>query len=116
MDRRRQFGSLDKFQPNMPLLHDAGRGEQAGPAGYKDWLGVAVAQRFKLAQPACEHGCDAIERQLGVDAEPVLGLSRGQMFFGIEAQALLELGQSFGGHCKADSKGVAAETGEKIGA
>ncbi len=85
-------------------------------AGYKDGLGVAVAQRLKLAQPSGEHRRDAIKRQLGVDAQAMLSLARCQMFFGVEAQALLQLWQCVGGHCEADGKRVAAETSEKVSA
>ena len=100
----------------MALFHDARRGEQAHVAGDEDGLGIAVAERLQLAQPAGQHGRDAVERQLGVNAQQVLGLAGGQMLFGVEAQAALELRQSRGGQGKADGEGVAAEAGEEIGA
>ena len=115
-ERRAVRRSLDQLQADVALFHDARRGEQARAAGNEDGLGVAVAERLKLAQPAGEHRRDAVERQLGVNAEQMLRLAGGQMLFGIEAQAALELGQAVGGHGKADGKGVAAEAREEIGA
>ena len=100
----------------MAILHDARRGEQARAAGDKDRLGVAVAEGFELAQPSGQHGRDAVERQLGVNAQKALGLARGEMLFGVEAQAALELRQRCGGQGKADGEGVAAEAREEIGA
>ena len=73
----------------MAVLHDAGRGEQARLAGHKDGLGVAVAERFELAQPANQHRRDAVQRQLGVNAQQALRLAGGQMLVGVEAQAAL---------------------------
>ncbi len=107
---------LGQLEADVALLHDAGRGEQAGVAGDKDRLGIAVAEGFELAQPSGQHGSDAVERQLGVNAEEVLGLAGGEMLLGVEAQAALELGQRSGGQGKADGEGVAAEAGEEIGA
>ena len=100
----------------MALFHDAGRRDEPGPAGDEDRLGVAVAERLELAQPSGQHGRDAVERQLGVNAQQVLRLARGQVLFGVEAEAALELGQRIGGQGKADGKGVAAEAREEIGA
>ena len=74
-----------QFQADVALFHDARRGEQADIAGDKDGLGVAVAERLQLAQPAGEDGRNAVQRQLGMDAQQALGLAGGQMLFGVEA-------------------------------
>ena len=100
----------------MAIFHDARRREQARVAGDEDGLGIAVAEGLELAQPSGQHGRDAVERQLGVNAQQALGLARGEVLVGVEAQAALELGQRRGGHGKADGEGVAAETREEIGA
>jgi hypothetical protein len=44
------------------------------------------------------------------------GSRAARCFFGVEAQAALELGQRVGGQGKADGEGVAAEAREEIGA
>ena len=90
--------------------------DQANVAGDKDGLGVAVAQRFQLAQPAGQHRRNAVQGQLGMDAQEALGLAGGQALLGIEAEAALEFGQRGGGQREAHGKGVAAEAGEEIGA
>jgi hypothetical protein len=46
-----------------------------------------VAEGFKLAEPTGEDRSNAVEGQLGVNAEEALGLAGGKMFFGIQAQA-----------------------------
>ena len=107
---------LGQLQANVALFHDARRGEQADAAGDKNRLGVAVAEGLELAQPAGQHGSDAVQRQLGMNAQKMLRLAGGQMLFGVEAQAALQLGQAVGGQGKADGEGVAAEAGEEIGA
>ncbi len=100
----------------MPLLHDARRSEQARGAGDEDWLGIAVAKRLEFAQPAGENGSDAVEWQLGVNAEKALRLACGEMLRGVEAQAALELGKLFSRKSKADGESVAAESSKEIGA
>ncbi len=55
------------------------------------------------SQPG-QHGRDAVERQLGVNAQQALGLARGQMLVGVEAQAALELGQRAAGRAKPTAK------------
>ena len=105
-----------QFETEVLRLHDARRSEQARGAGDEDGLGIAVAERLELAQPSGEDGSDAVERQLGVNAQEALRLARGEMFGGVEAQAALELGKLFGGQREADGEGVAAEAGEEIGA
>ena len=54
-----------------------GGAEQARGAGDEDGFGIAVAEGFELAQPSGQHGRDAVERQLGVNAQQALGLARG---------------------------------------
>jgi len=61
----------------VALFHDARGGEQAGGAGDKDGLSIAVAERFKLAQPAIEDRSDAVKGQLGMNAEQALRLAVG---------------------------------------
>ena len=61
----------------VAVFHDARRHEQARGAGDEDRLGIAVAEGFELAQPSGQHGRDAVERQLGVNAQQALGLARG---------------------------------------
>ena len=51
-----------------------------------------------------------------MNAQQALGLARGQMLLGVDAQAALELGQVFGGQGEADGEGVAAEAREEVGA
>ena len=109
-------GLLGKLKADVAFFHDARGGDQAHAASDEDGFGVAVAERLELAQPSGEHGRDAVQRQFGVNAEKTLGLARGQVFVGVEAQAALELGQRGGGQGKADGEGVAAEAGEEIGA
>ena len=108
--------SCAQFEREVAVFHDARRREQARAAGDEDRLGVAVAEGFELAQPSGKHGRDAVERQLGVNAQQALGLARGEMLVGVEAQAALELGQRCGGQGKADGEGVAAKAREEIGA
>ena len=67
---------LGQVQADVAVFHEAERGQQARVARDKDGLGVAVAQRLQLAQPAGQHGRDAVQRQLGVDAQQALGLAR----------------------------------------
>ncbi len=107
---------LRELETEVAILHDARRSEQARVAGDEDGLGIAVAERFELAQPSGEHGRDAIEGQLSVNAQEALGLARGKVLVGVEAQAALELGQRRGGQGEADGEGVAAEASEEIGA
>jgi len=100
----------------VALFHDARGGDDADAASDEDGLGIAVAEGFELAEPAGEHGSDAVERQLGVNAEETLGRAGGEVFVGVEAQAALEFGERGGGHGEADGEGVTAEAGEEIGA
>ena len=66
---------LGQFQSNVALLHDAGGCEQAGIAGNKNRLGIAVAEGFKLAQPTGQHWSNAVKGQLGVNVQGVLRLA-----------------------------------------
>ena len=75
-----------------------------------------MAEGLEFAQPSGENGSDAVERQLGVNAQEALGLTRGEVRVGVDAQAALELRQRCGGQSEADGEGVAAEAREKIGA
>ena len=108
--------SWREFQAEVTLFHEAGRCDEAHSAGDEHGLGVAVAKWFELAEPTGEDRSDAVEGQLGVNAEDALGLACGEMLFRIQAQAALELGDGVGGHCESDGEGVAAEAGEEIGA
>ena len=107
---------LREFEREVARFHDARRGEQARVAGEEERLGIAVAEGLEFAQPSGEDRRDAVERKLGVNAQEALGLARGEVLLGIEAQAALELGQFFGGQREADGEGVAAEASEEIGA
>ena len=107
---------MRKFQAEVLRLHEARRNEQARGAGDEDGLGVIVAEGFELAQPPGEDGSDAVERQLGVNAQNALRLARGKVQVGVVAQAALEVGKFFSGKGEADGKGVAAEASEEIGA
>ena len=107
---------LDKFEADVALFHEAGRCGEANAARDKDGLWVAVAKRLQFAEPSDEHWGDAVEGELGVDAENVFRLAVGEMFGGVGAQAEFQLGQILGGHGKADSEGVAAKTSEEAGA
>ncbi len=107
---------LREFETEVALFHDARRRKQANAARDEDRLRVAVAERLELAQPAGENGRDVVERQLGVNVEQALGLARGEVFLGTEAEAALEFRQSGGGQGEADGEGVAAEAREEIGA
>ena len=107
---------LRQFQPQVTLFHDARRAQQANAAGDKDRLGVAVAEWLQLAQPANQNIGDAVQGQLGVNVQQLLRLAGGQMLLGVEAQALLQLRQGFGGQGKTHGEGVTAEAREEIGA
>ena len=107
---------LSEVQADVTLLHQTGRGYETDRARDEDGLGIAVAERLKLAQPAEEHRGDAVERQLGMNAEDVLGFAAGEVLGGVGAQAALEFRQVFRGHGEADGEGVSAETGEQVGA
>ena len=100
----------------MAGLHDAWGFEQARVAREEERLGIAVAERLEFLEPSGEHGGDAVERQLGVNAQNALGLARCEMLLGVDAQAALEFGQIFRGKREADGEGVAAEAREEIGA
>ena len=100
----------------MTSLHDARRFEQARVAGEEERLGVAVAERLEFLEPSGEHRRDAVERQLGVNAQKALGLARGEVLLGISAQAALQFGKFFRGKREAHGEGVAAEAGEEVGA
>jgi len=73
-----------------------------------------VAKGLQFAQPASQHGRDAIQRQLGVDLEQALRLASGQMFLGVEAKAALELRQRGCRQSKAYGECVAAKARKKI--
>ena len=70
----------------MTRLHDARRFEEARVAGEEERLGIAVAERLELFEPSGEHRRDAVERQLRVNAQQALGLARGQVLLGVDAQ------------------------------
>ena len=75
-----------------------------------------MAKWLDLAQPAGDYGSDAVEGEFGVNVEEALGLAGGEMFFSVEAETALEFGEQRGGQGEADGEGVAAESGEEIGA
>ena len=100
----------------MTGFHDARCFEQARVEGEEERLGIAVAERLEFFEPSDEHRRDAIERQLGVNAQQALGLTRGQVLLGVGAQAALQFRKIFRGKREADGEGVAAKAGEEIGA
>ena len=63
---------------------------QSNIASDKDWLRIAMAEGFELAQPAGENGSDSVERQFCMNAKETLRLARGQTLFGAEIEASLE--------------------------
>ena len=79
-------------------------GDEPGAAGHKQRLGIAVAERFQLAQPAGQHGRDAVQWQLGVNAQQAFGLPGGQVLIGVEAQAVLQFRQPSAGMAKPTQK------------
>jgi len=83
-------GVLGEFEAEVALLHGAGSGDEAGAAGEKDGFGIAVAEGLEFAQPADENRRDAIEGQLCVNAEEMLGLGRAEALKGVEAETALE--------------------------
>ena len=105
---------LREFEADVALLHDAGTSEKARPAGDEDGLGIAVAERFKLAEPAHEDGRNAIERQFRMNVQGVLGPASGEMLVRVEVQAALEFRQRVRGHGESDGEGVTAEAREEI--
>ena len=107
---------LRQFKANMALFHDARGGEQASIPGDKNGLGVAVAERLELAQPAGQHRRDAIERQFSMNAQQPLRRAAGQVRVSVNIEAALEFRQCAGGQRKADGEGVATKSREEIGA
>ena len=107
---------LTKFERDVTVFHHAGRGHDADSAGGEDGLGIAMAERLQPGEPSSEHRSDAVERELGVDAQQQFGLARGEAFGGVGGESALELGKGTGRHGEADGKGVAAEAGEQVGA
>ena len=105
---------MGQLQAEVTLFHEAGRCDEAHAAGDEDGLGVAVAKWLELAEPTGEDRSDAVEGQLGVNAEDSFGLACGEMLFRIQAQAALELRDGVGGHGESDGEGVATEAGEEI--
>ena len=107
-------GILRQFQPDVVLFHPPRRAQQAHPAGDEDRFGVAAAEGLEFPQPAGEHRRDAVQRKLGVDAEQVFGLTAGQVFAGVGAEAAFQLRQFVGGQGETHREGVAAEAREQL--
>ena len=76
------FCGIIAATPGLTVVGEAGNGAEA----------VAVAKRLEFFEPPREHWRNAVERQLGVNTQKALGLARGQMFLGVNAQAALEIG------------------------
>ena len=75
-----------------------------------------MAEGFQLAEPADEYRGDAVQGELGVDAEDVFRLAVGEVYGGVGAEAEFEGREILGGHGKAYGEGVTAEAGEEVGA
>ena len=68
-------GILSQLKPQMALFHKPRSRKQTHATGNKNRLGIAVAEWLKLAQPAGDHGRDAVQWQFGVNAQPVFALA-----------------------------------------
>ena len=93
-----------QLEAEVTVFHDARGGEQASAAGDEHGLGVAVAERFELAEPSGEDGGNAVEGQLGVNVQDAFGFACGEVLFRIEAQAALEFGERRAGRAKPMAK------------
>lgn len=115
--RTRCTGSIVReFETNMALFHEAWSGEEPCVSRHEDRLWIAVAKRFKFAEPSGENRGHMIERKLSVDVKVALRLALGQTFRSALCQAALEFGQRFGRKREAYGKGVSAEPCEEVGA
>ena len=63
-----------------------------------------MTEGLELAQPAGEDKRNAVQRQLGVNAEQVFGLALGEVFLGVEPQAALEFRKRSAGRAKPMAK------------
>ena len=112
--RRGNRRLLREFEAKVAVFHDARRCGD-GAASDEDWLGIAVAQRFQLAQPSGEYRRDLVERQLGMNVQMRSGSRAARRSAAQSARRRLSSG-SAGGQGEADREGMSTETREEIAA
>jgi hypothetical protein len=97
-------GYLRQFEAEVRAFMMRGAASRRALRATKMGSGLPWPSGSSLRSHPASTGRDAVERQLGVNAQQALGLARGEMRVGIEAQAALELGQRVGGQAKPTAK------------